>query len=123
MKIYITHSTSFDYLNELYNPIINSEICDEHEIILPHKNNSSNSKITIKETDLIIAECSYPSTGSGIELGWADEFGIPIIILSKKGSNISQSLKIVSSIFIEYENFKDMIKKIEEEIKVYQRRS
>ena len=26
MKIYVSHSSSYDYINEIYNPIINSDI-------------------------------------------------------------------------------------------------
>ena len=76
MKIYISHSTGFDYQKELYEPIKNSELYNSHEIIFPHDKSSevSNSKEVIKGCDMVIAEVSYPSTGMGIELGWADGF-------------------------------------------------
>ena len=60
MKIYIAHSRSFDYQNELYTPIRNNKELNEHEVILPpdFSINSSNSRDYHKDIDLFIAECS-----------------------------------------------------------------
>ena len=40
---------------------------------------SATSKEVIRTSDLVIADISYPSTGVGIELGWADCFNIRVI--------------------------------------------
>jgi len=45
-----------------------------HEIILPHDKRNLISKDIIKKCNLFIAEVSFPSTGLGIELGWANIF-------------------------------------------------
>jgi hypothetical protein len=84
-KIYLAHSTGFDYKKELYKPIRGSQLNKENKILLPHEKSIEpfNSKeLFQKETNLIIAEISYPSTGT--ELGWADSFGIPVICIYKK---------------------------------------
>ena len=79
MKIFIAHASSYDYKNELYLLIRKSYLNNEHEIILPIENGREViTKEMIKSCDLVIAEVSYPSTGMGIELGWADIFKIPI---------------------------------------------
>src|SRR5258708_4223441 len=105
MKIYIAHSTNYDFKNELYVPLRNSALNSQHDIVLPHENDTfiktkdiiresdlviaetkSDSLIIsfvlikdiIRESDLVIAETSYPSTGEGIELGWADSFKVPV---------------------------------------------
>jgi len=37
MKIYLAHSTSFDFKNEFYKPLENSQLNLKHDFILPHK--------------------------------------------------------------------------------------
>jgi len=114
MKIYVTHSSGFDYQNELYQPLRKSELNKLHEITLPHEHTTDqfNSKDYMKECNLILAEVSYPSTGQGIELGWANLYKVPIVCLYKEGTKPSGSLKVISNSFIEYENNQDMIQKL-----------
>ena len=121
MKIYVAHSSGFDYQNELYQPLRKSELNKLHEITLPHEHSTDpfNSKEYIKECGLILAEVTYPSTGQGIELGWADLYDVPIVCLYKKGVILSGSLKVISNTFIEYENSKDMIQKLTDYLSVY----
>jgi hypothetical protein len=102
-KIYVAHSTGFDFKKELYAPLSNLV---EYKFIFPHSSSMvpSNSKKKIPAYDLILAEVSLPSYGVGIELGWADAFGIPILCLYKKGTKISSALKVVSNNFLEYQD-------------------
>lgn len=64
MKIYISHSTQYDYINKIYNPIKNSDLIQSNTFFLPHKtaNKVVNTKEIISNYDLIIAEVSLPST-------------------------------------------------------------
>ena len=117
MKILVTHSSNFDYKNELYVPLRSSSLNSDHSFILPHETGQAiptRPFLEKKEVDLLIAEVSYPSTGQGIELGWADIFKIPVICIYKKGQIYSGSLYLVSKQFIEYESSEDLIKKITE---------
>jgi len=116
MKIFVAHSSNFDFKNELYLPLRSSELNKNHEIFLPQEKSDLGpvTKDTIKSSNLIIAEVSYPSTGQGIELGWANIFGVPIICIYKEGSKISRSLNKLTDKFIIYENAKDMIQKLTE---------
>lgn len=115
MKIYISHSNSYDYKSKLYIPIRESSLNKEHEFFLPHENDRAvNTKDMMKEFDLVLAEVSFPSTGQGIELGRADTSNIPIVCMYEQGSKISGSLKYVTDSFFEYENQSDMITKISE---------
>lgn len=118
MNIYIAHSNSFDYEKELYEPIKKIKI-DNVKIQLPHDKSKElfNSKKYFKECDLIFAEVTHPSTGLGIELGWADIIGVEIICLSKEGGKVSNSLKAVTENFITYTNKEELKTTIEEEIK------
>src|SRR4051812_23351151 len=103
MKIYVSHSTAFDYEHELYAPLEESSLNSVHKITLPHKETREPflTRELFKDQDLIIAEVSFPSTGQGIELGWADSFKLPIICCYKQGNKVSTSLKMITSNFIE----------------------
>lgn len=117
MKIYIGHSKKFNFKEELYLPIRESKLNSEHEMILPHEIDEETSvfitKDIIKTCDLMIAEVTFPATGLGIELGWANTFERPIICIYRKGSQISGSLKVVCKNFIEYTDKKDLIVKLD----------
>lgn len=117
MKIYLTHSTNYDYTAELYQPLQQSSLND-NEIYYPHEKGSEVNKSLdiIKSSDLILAEVSYPSTGQGIELGWADAADIPIICFYRAGSKISGGLYAICSDFIEYNSARDMIDMLESHI-------
>jgi hypothetical protein len=116
MKIFVVHSSSYDFQGELYQPLRNSKLNKKDEISFPQeKGYETITKETIKNSDLIIAEVSYPSTGEGIELGWADIFGIPIICIYQKEKGLaSKSLEKITRNFIAYQNSEDMIRKLEQ---------
>jgi hypothetical protein len=114
MKIYVGHSREFDFKKELYEPLKQLN----HNFIFPHEDSDEpqNSKESTKTYDLMIAEVSFPSTGLGIEIGWADALNISIIYIYQAGANISGSLKVMKGKFIEYSNQEDLIEKLRKEI-------
>lgn len=113
MKIFVTHSSSFDFKNELYLPLRTSELNKNHSIYLPQeKGKEIITKDLIKNSDIVIAEVSYASTGQGIELGWADIFKIPIVCVYKESIKYSSSLNKLTDKFIVYKNSDDLIKKL-----------
>ena len=114
LAIYIAHSKDFDYKMELYAPLRNSSLNSQHKFVLPHETDEFiSSKEIIKKSDLVVAEVSYPATGVGIELGWADSFLVPILCLYKDGAKPSGSLKAVSATIVSYSDSIDMLHKIE----------
>ena len=70
------------------------------------------SKPIIASTDLFIAEVSYPSTGMGIEMGWAVAHHVPILALYKVDTKPSASIKIVTNNLVPYVTPDDLIQKI-----------
>ncbi len=106
MKIYVGHSSAIDYKNQLYSPIRESELNDEHEFILPHEHsdNPGNTYELLASCDLMIAEISDKSLGLGIELGWADRAGVPIVCISKEGTSFSPSVRTVTNRFYSHTN-------------------
>lgn len=115
MEIYIAHSNGFDFKNELYAPLRKSELNIKHHIFLPHETDEFvNTKEIIRKSDIIVAEVSYPATGVGIELGWANDANKRVICIYKTGCKVSKSLKVVCNTFIEYSNSSDIIAKLSE---------
>ncbi len=115
MKIYVSHSTAFDYQTELYLPIREFSKTSLHEFYLPHEKSPEpqNTKSILQHSDLILAEVSYPSTGQGIELGWANLFEIPIIGLHKQSKLASSSLRLILRELYQYDiNLSEIMSKL-----------
>lgn len=106
MKIYISHSTAFDYKEELYKVIRQTDWSEEVEFVLPHELSSDQSDIKslFQEIDLIIAEVSCPSTGQGIELGFAETINVPMVCIYQKGMQFSAALNTICDKFYEYDS-------------------
>jgi hypothetical protein len=119
MKIFVAHSSNFDFRNELYLPLRNSKLNLKHEIFLPQEKSDTGpiTKDIIKNSQLIVAEVSYPSTGQGIELGWANIYDIPIVCIYKEGATFSNALRKMTDNFIAYKNQENMIEKLTNFIK------
>lgn len=112
MKIYVSHSRKFAFKEELYAPLRASRLNAQHHIILPHESSDEDlfpSGDIIPTCDLVIAEVSFPSTGQGIELGWAHAAGVPIVCIHKQGSQPSNSLTAVTDVFLWYDDPKEVI--------------
>ncbi len=112
MKIYLSHSREFDFKKELYEPIKQHFVDKKYDFLFPHENSakSFNSFEYLKhECELMVAEVSYPSTGQGIELGWAHVFKVPIVCIYRQGSKPSSSLKSVTDTFIQYSNSQELV--------------
>lgn len=118
MNIYISHSGSYDYENELYKPIKESELAKMHHFFLPHEpeNIDTEAKKELKQTDVLVAEASLPSTGQGIELAQAEAAGVPIFCFYKTGTKPSSSLRFVTNQIIEYEDIDDLLVKLQAKI-------
>lgn len=114
MKIYVAHATALDYQQLLYQPLKKSNLYSRHNFILPHETSAIalDSRTTIAACELILAEVSLPSTGLGIELGWADALNKVIILLHHEAAKLSSALNIISSNFISYNNPGEMIEKL-----------
>lgn len=114
MNIYFPHSKQLEY-EDYYAAIRNSSLLSKHTCFLPYEKNNipENSKPLIEKADIVIAEVSYPGTGLGIELGWAECMNKKIVCVYMDGYSPARSLNIVSQDFISYKDFADLIKKLE----------
>lgn len=113
MKIFVAHSSNFDFKNKLYSPLRGSALNAEHEILLPQEGEIEEiTREMINDCDAVVAEVSVPSLGAGIEIGWADAAGVPVIAIYEKDSKPSFSIdNAVSDRFV-YENANDMVEKL-----------
>lgn len=118
MKFYVAHSSGYDYKTELYEPL-KAAFASEHEMFFPHDTEAQGvkSKDIIPKCNAVLAEVSFPSTGQGIELGWAAATGVPIICFFRAGSSPSSALRFVSDNMVEYSSPEDMVAKIRFEAK------
>lgn len=113
MRIFVAHSSNYDFVNELYLPLRKSELNKKHDIFLPQEKGREVITVDIiRNSDVVIAEVSYPSTGQGIELGWSNIFKIPIICFFQEGRKYSTAINKLTKKIIQYKNSKDLIDKI-----------
>ncbi len=115
MEIYVGHASSFDYQTKLYDPIKNSSLYQEHNFIFPHEacSKATDSKEVVNNSDVFIAEVSEPSTGLGIELGWATNSKCKIICFYKRGVEKPGSIEFVKPrAVICYEDEKGFVQKL-----------
>ncbi len=119
MNIYISHcGGNYDYENELYEPIKKSALARTHHFFLPHEpeNMNTDAVTELKNTDILIAEASFPSTGQGIELAQAKAANVPILCVYKSRAKTSSSLRFVTNNIVEYTDTPDLLTKIEAEL-------
>lgn len=116
--LYVGHASAFDYQNQLYIPLKQSSLAKQYELLLPHENKDTifNTKEIIKNTALFLAEVSYPSTGLGIELGWANVSNRRILCIHQETCQLSSSLRFVAETVIAYSSTEDMIDKIKAQL-------
>jgi len=113
MKIFVAHSSNFDFRNKLYIPLRGSALNSEHEILLPQEGEIEEiTREMINNCDAVVAEVSAPSLGAGIEIGWADAASVPVIAMYEKDSHPSFSIDNAVSDRFEYENADDMLEKL-----------
>lgn len=118
MNIYVGHSKDFDFDEELYQPLKESSLAEDYEMVFPHETEGIfDSKAFLRdEADFMIAEVSYASTGLGIELGWADILDVPIICVYREDSSPSSGLKALDVERIEYADKEGLVEKLKEKL-------
>jgi nucleoside 2-deoxyribosyltransferase len=67
---------------------------------------------SLDNSDILIIELSEKGVGLGIEAGYAYAKGIPIIVIAKTGSDISNTLKGIAQQVIFYNNPEDLAGKL-----------
>ncbi len=113
MKIFIAHSSNFDFKNKLYVPLRASALNSEHEILLPQEGPIEEiTRDMINNCGAVVADVSAPSLGAGIEIGWADAAHVPVIAMYEKDAHPSFSIDNAVTDRFEYESSDDMLEKL-----------
>ena len=116
MKVIITHSSDLDFETILYRPLMSADFWTDHEILLPQRT-GLRAQITremVRDADLLLCEVSLPSTGQGIEIGWATLFETPIICFHHADAKPSDALQFVCDTFFQYTDEGDMLSNIKD---------
>ena len=116
MRIYVAHPTNMDYEERIYRLLRSDGFFFEHELVLPHEKSGGieNARDNYRNVDTVIAECSRPSIGVGIELGWFYDDGKPIYCFYKIGMRPSSAVAVVAKDMIEYSDDYDLVSKIKD---------
>lgn len=110
MQIYVAHSSNFDFKTKLYAPLRGSTLSAEHEILLPQEGEIEEiTRDMISHCDVLVAEVSAPSLGVGVEIGWADAAGVPVVVMYEKGAHVSWSIDNAETERFEYDGADDML--------------
>ncbi|HBU27646.1 TPA: hypothetical protein DEB00_00840 [Candidatus Uhrbacteria bacterium] len=124
MNIYVAHSRAFDFAQDLYRPLRESSLNEEYTFVLPHETSDDpfpSKTFLVEKADVMIAEVSFPSTGLGIELGWADAYNVPIIAIYKKSEKPSGSVQAVTDRLIAYETNEELIQEMQKQLATIKR--
>jgi nucleoside 2-deoxyribosyltransferase len=118
MKAYIPHintvkTTGVTIQNSILNPDLDDGI---------RAKTYDHSLDAVKKSKLIVAEVSYPSLGTGVEIGIALRLNKKIICLAKKGSNVSSMVRGAAKKglirMIDYDNDEEALNKLRDMLKV-----
>jgi 2'-deoxynucleoside 5'-phosphate N-hydrolase len=118
MKAYIPHIHTTKAVGvTLENSILNVELDDNIRV-----KSYDHSVDAVKKSELIVAEVSYPSLGTGVEIGIALRLNKKIICLAKKGSNVSSMVRGAAKKglikMIDYDNDEEALNKLRNMLKV-----
>ena len=73
----------------------------------------------VKSCDLLLAECSHPSTGLGVEVGLAISLNKPILAIAQPNSTVSRMITGIDHPkfnFLRYTSIDEVIKAVEEKM-------
>lgn len=115
MKIYLSHALHYDYQHLLYQPLKQSTLWKQHEIILPYVKNRGfyNTRFLIKNCECFVAEISSHSIEQGIELAWCHMFSIPMVILYREDIVNLDALRFFTKHVFPYKNIAYFIQQLE----------
>lgn len=112
MRIYISHSRTGEWQRDLYQPLQASALAATHELVFPHTGAGDSvfdSRSLLPTVGWVIAEVSEPSLSVGIELGWANLYGVPIIFCHRRGTAVSPAAQSVAAQVIEYQTPAELV--------------
>jgi hypothetical protein len=98
LKVYVATSPGVDFRTELYGPL-RAGLGDMAELFCRNANaaDPAFTRAWVQDADVLVVDISGASTEVGIELGWADAFGVPIVAIVRAGEKWSPAAARLST--------------------------
>jgi nucleoside 2-deoxyribosyltransferase len=93
---------------------VRQSLSPRHEVHFPpeFEGKRVSSKKAVEGCDVLLADVSLPSTGVGIELGYAEFLGKQVILLKESDKPLQASVAMLSKPCIDYFDFQDLSEKL-----------
>ena len=102
LKVYFIHSRKIDYNNDIYLPVLRSNILSHHTLIFPETDEHKDTyyKDLMDKADVFVVELTNPDTGFNMELKQAIVLKKPVLALAKKSIGYEEKYqKLLKNVF------------------------
>lgn len=121
LKVYFVHSRRIDFNNDIYLPVLRSNILSKHTLIFPETNENKDTyyKDLMAKADLFVIDLTNPDTGFNLELKNAIVLKKPILALAKKSIGYEEKYQKLLKNVIGYSNKQELANYVETFVESY----
>ena len=121
LKVYFVHSRRIDYNNDIYLPVLRSNILSKHSLIFPETNANKDTyyKDLMEHADIFIVDLTNPDTGFNMELKEAILLKKPILALAKRSIGYEEKYQKLLKNVIGYDNGQELSSYVERFVESY----
>lgn len=121
LKVYFVHSRRIDYNNDIYLPVLRSNILSKHTLIFPETNANKDTyyKDLMEKADIFIVDLTNPDTGFNMELKEAILLKKPILALAKRSIGYEEKYQKLLKNVIGYDNPQELASYVERFVESY----
>lgn len=121
LKVYFVHSRRIDYNNDIYLPVLRSNILSKHTLIFPETNANKDTyyKDLMEHADIFIVDLTNPDTGFNMELKEAILLKKPILALAKRSIGYEEKYQKLLKNVIGYDNPQELASYVERFVESY----
>lgn len=121
LKVYFVHSRRIDFNNDIYLPVLRSNILSKYTLIFPETeaNKDTYYKDLMAKADLFVVDLTNPDTGFNLELKEAIVLKKPILALAKKSIGYEEKYQKLLKNVIGYSNSQELAYYVETFVQSY----
>lgn len=121
LKVYFVHSRRIDYNNDIYLPVLRSNILSKHTLIFPETNANKDTyyKDLMEKADIFIVDLTNPDTGLNMELKESILLKKPILALAKRSIGYEEKYQKLLKNVIGYDNPQELVSYVERFVESY----